>query len=214
MSTGVLDTEQKLDESGPYAPPSVARKPNGVAISIQLHKCFTHVTRRPVSLTIHLGRADRLGQVASATWRTTAPDTTSAGEAYPGQSLGLPPEGRGSLASWRARIGALIIDWAACMIIAIGFFGTGVLTGGGWRAWMILATFFVESTVLSWLAGGSFGQLVSRIAVVRLDVQPLGLPRALLRAFLVSLALPPLIISAERRGLQDLAAGTVVINRR
>ena len=118
---------------------------------------------------------------------------------------------------WRAggaRIGALIIDWAACMIIAIGFFGTGVLTGGGWRAWMILATFFVESTVLSWLAGGSFGQLVSRIAVVRLDVQPLGLPRALLRAFLVSLALPPLIISAERRGLQDLAAGTVVINRR
>ncbi len=183
------------------------------------HTCNTAA----VSLTIHLAapmvRAARayralaaagsLGHVAD-----NAPDTTSAGETYPGQSLGLPPEGRGSLASWRARIGALIIDWAACMIIAIGFFGTGVLTGGGWRAWMILATFFVESTVLSWLAGGSFGQLVSRIAVVRLDVQPLGLPRALLRAFLVSLALPPLIISAERRGLQDLAAGTIVINRR
>jgi len=30
----------------------------------------------------------------------------------------------------------------------------------------------------------------------------------------VSLALPPLIISTERRGLQDLAVGTVVINRR
>jgi uncharacterized RDD family membrane protein YckC len=143
-----------------------------------------------------------------------APDTTAADEAYPGQSLGLPPEGRGSLASWRSRVGALIIDWAACMIIALGFFGSGVLTGGGWRAWMILTTFFVESTLLSWLAGGSFGQLISRIAVVRLDVKPLGLPRAVLRAFLVSLALPPLIISTERRGLQDLAAGTVVINRR
>ena len=122
------------------------------------HTCNTAV----VSLTIHLAappvRAARacrvlvaagsLGHVAD-----NAPDTTSAGETYPGQSLGLPPEGRGSLASWRARIGALIIDWAACMIIAIGFFGTGVLTGGGWRAWMILATFFVESTVLSWLVG-------------------------------------------------------------
>ena len=150
-----------------------------------------------------------LGHVAD-----NAPDTTAADEAYPGQSLGLPPEGRGSLASWRSRVGALIIDWAACMIIALGFFGSGVLTGGGWRAWMILTTFFVESTLLSWLAGGSFGQLISRIAVVRLDVKPLGLPRAVLRAFLVSLALPPLIISTERRGLQDLAAGTVVINRR
>jgi hypothetical protein len=108
----------------------------------------------------------------------------------------------------------LIIDWAACMAVAVGFFGSGVLTGGGWRAWMILTVFFVESTVLSWLAGGSFGQLLSRIAVVRLDMKPLGLWRAVLRAFLVSLALPALVISMDRRGLQDLAAGTVVINRR
>jgi hypothetical protein len=143
-----------------------------------------------------------------------APEVASADEAYPGQRLGLPREGRGSLASWRARVAALIIDWAASMAVAVGFFGSGVLTGGGWRAWMILTVFFVESTVLSWLAAGSFGQLLSRIAVVRLDAQPLGLPRALLRAFLVSLALPALIISADRRGLQDLAAGTVVTNRR
>jgi RDD family len=141
-------------------------------------------------------------------------DRASPDEGYPGQRLGLPREGRGSLASWRARVGALIIDWAASMAVAVGFFGSAVLTGGGWRAWMILTVFFVESTVLSWLAAGSFGQLLGRIAVVRLDAQPLGLPRALLRAFLVSLALPALIISTDRRGLQDLAAGTVVTNRR
>ena len=143
-----------------------------------------------------------------------APEVASADEAYPGQRLGLPREGRGSLASWRARVAALIIDWAASMAVAVGFFGSAVLTGGGWRAWMILTVFFVESTVLSWLAGGSLGQLLSRIAVVRLEPQPLGLARAVLRAFLVSLALPALIISTDRRGLQDLAAGTVVINRR
>jgi uncharacterized RDD family membrane protein YckC len=161
------------------------------------------------SLTIHRGPQCSLGHVAD-----NAHDTASASEAYPGERLGLPREGRGSLAGWQARVGALIIDWAACMAIAVGFFGTGVLTGGGWRAWMILTIFFIESTVLSWLASGSFGQLLSRIAVVRLDSKPLGLLRAVLRALLVSLALPALIISTDRRGLQDLAAGTVVIKRR
>ena len=161
------------------------------------------------SLTIHQLARCSLGHVAD-----NAHDTASASEAYPGERLGLPREGRGSLASWQARVGALIIDWAACMAIAVGFFGTAVLTGGGWRAWMILTIFFIESTVLSWLAGGSFGQLLSRIAVVRLDSKPLGLLRAVLRAMLVSLALPALIISTDRRGLQDLAAGTVVTKRR
>ncbi len=135
-------------------------------------------------------------------------------ETYPGQRLGLPPDGRGSLASWRSRIAALLLDWAACMIIAIALFGSAVLTGSGWRSWMILTLFFVQSTVLSWLAGGSFGQLICRIAVLRLDRAPLGPLRALLRAGLVSLALPPLIIGPDRRGLQDLAAGTAVVNRR
>ena len=161
------------------------------------------------SLTIHQLARCSLGHVAD-----NVHDTASAGEAYPGERLGLPSEGRGSLASWQARVGALIIDWAACMAIAVGFFGTGVLTGGGWRAWMILTIFFIESTMLSWLAGGSFGQILSRIAVVRLDSKPLGLLRAVLRALLVSLALPALIISTDRRVLKDLAAGTVVIKRR
>ena len=133
---------------------------------------------------------------------------------YPGQRLGLPAAGHGSIATWRARIGALVIDWAACMGVAVLLFGPEVVTGSGWRAWMTLATFFVESTLLSWLAGGSLGQVLCRLAVVRLDREPLGIARAVLRATLVSLALPALVIGPDRRGLQDLAAGTVVINRR
>ncbi len=135
-------------------------------------------------------------------------------EAYPGQRLGLPEEGRGSLASWRARVAALILDWAACMAVAVLLFGTPVLTGGGWRSWMILATFFVQSALLVTAVNGSLGQLICRIAVVRVDRQPVGLLRAVLRAGLVSLALPALVIGAHRRGLQDLAANTVVVNRR
>ena len=145
-----------------------------------------------------------------------AQDLTSVGPAgdYPGRRVGLPASGRGSLATWGVRIVALTLDWTACMAVAVGLFGTGVLTGGGWRSWMILTVFFVESTVLSWLAGGSFGQLICRITVYRLDQEPLGPLRSVLRSALVSLALPALIVSTDRRGLQDLAAGTVVIKRR
>ncbi len=133
---------------------------------------------------------------------------------YPGQDLGLPRSGRGSLAGWNSRILALVVDWLASMAVAVGLFGSAVMTGGGWRAWMVLATFCVESSMLGAVAAGSFGQILFRIAVVRLDGQPLGFPRAIARAILVSLALPALIIGANRRGLQDLALGTVVTNRR
>ena len=109
---------------------------------------------------------------------------------------------------------ALIVDWAASMAVAVGIFGTVVVTGSGWQAWMILATFFVETTLLVTVASGSFGQLICRIAVVRLDTEPVGFPRAALRQALICLALPPLIIGPDRRGLQDLVATTVVVNRR
>ena len=140
--------------------------------------------------------------------------TDAVPQQYPGERLGLAPEGRGSLATWRSRVAALLLDWAVSMAVAVGLFGTAVMTGSGWQAWMVLATFFVESAVLSWLTGGSLGQLVCRIGVIRLDRVPLGLPRAVLRAALVSLALPPLVVGADRRGLHDYAVGTVVVHRR
>ena len=135
-------------------------------------------------------------------------------KSYPGQTLGLPQTGRGSLAPWKARITALILDWAASMAVAVGLFTSAVLTGSGWRSWMILAVFFVQSTVLSVLAGGSFGQLITRIAVFRMDAKPLGFVRGIIRAALVCLVLPALAVDGNRRGLHDLAVGTVVINRR
>ena len=141
-------------------------------------------------------------------------NAASAAESYPGQRLGLPAEGRGSLALWRSRVAALILDWAASMAVSVGLFGTAVVTGSGWQAWMTLAVFLVESTLLVTVASASFGQLICRIAVVRLDTEPVGFARALLRQGLICLALPPLIIGHDRRGLQDLAAGTAVVNRR
>ena len=100
------------------------------------------------------------------------------------------------------------------MAIAVGLFGSAAVTGSGWQAWMTLAVFLLESTLLVTVASGSFGQLICRIAVVRLDTKPVGFPRAILRQALICMALPPLVIGPDRRGLQDMAANTVVVNRK
>lgn len=132
---------------------------------------------------------------------------------YPGESLGLPPEGRGSLASWRSRFAALLVDWAASMIVAIALFGVDVIRGSGWHAWMTMAVFFVEKTVLTAVASGSFGQLLARIAVVRIEGGPVGWWRSIVRSVMVCLIIPAAVVGAERRGLDDMVLGTVVVNR-
>ena len=139
-----------------------------------------------------------------------------AGESdYPGERIGLPATGRGSLATWGSRVAALVADWLICTVVAVLLFGTRVVTGQGWTSWMTLTTFFVETTVLCVLAGGSAGQLLCKIAVVRVGGdRPLDLGRSALRAALVCFVLPALVVGTDRRGLHDLAAGTVVVSRR
>ncbi len=133
---------------------------------------------------------------------------------YPGQTMGLPETGPGSLARWGSRLGALVLDWGASMIVALGAFGGGVLTESGWKAWMVLAVYFVQKFVLTALTGSSFGQLISRIGVTRVDGSPIGPLRALARAAMVSIVLPAVVIGPDRRGINDLLLGTVVVNRR
>ncbi len=131
-----------------------------------------------------------------------------------GALLGLPPSGRGSPAPWGARLAALLLDWAACLLVATGLFGTAVLWGTGWRLWMPLATYFVEKTLLTALAGGSFGQLIAGVGVMSLDGGRVGVLRALARSALVCLVIPAIAIGPGRRGLHDVLAGTVVVKRR
>lgn len=135
-------------------------------------------------------------------------------EPYPGESIGLPERGPGSLASWGSRIAALVVDWAASMVLAVALFGTRVMTAPGWPAFMILAVFFVESVVFTITVGGSFGQLLARIGIVRLDGLRLAWWQAVVRCGLKCLVLPAVVIGAERRSIMDLLLGTVVVNRR
>ena len=139
--------------------------------------------------------------------------TTTPAE-YPGSTIGLPASGPGSLASWRARVAAMIGDWAASMVVAIGLFGWDVMTGYQGESFLILAVYFVEASVLTALAGGSFGQLIARIGITRLDGQPLGWWRPVVRTALKCIVVPAIVVGAERRALTDILLGTVVVNRR
>lgn len=118
-------------------------------------------------------------------------------------------------ASWPRRMLALVIDWIASTLVVIAFVGsddyyaTGDPLPGAWT----LGVFVLESAVLVALVGGSFGQLATRLRVVRVDGsgRPVSLGRAVLRQVLVALVVPPLVFKPDGRGLHDLAAGSATI---
>jgi uncharacterized RDD family membrane protein YckC len=143
----------------------------------------------------------------------SASSTPPAGTTYPGLRLGLPAEGPGSVASWSRRVAALLVDWFASRLVAGLLVGEAVWTRNGIEQLWVFVVFVLETTVLTALAGGSFGQLVFRVSVVRLDGKPVSLLQALVRTVLICLVIPPLVFNADQRGLHDLAAGTVTLRR-
>jgi uncharacterized RDD family membrane protein YckC len=140
---------------------------------------------------------------------------TRSDEFYPGQGFGLPEFGAGSVAGWSRRFGALLIDWLACSVITIAFFyhphaghAADVLSQP--RLWTP-AVFGVEDFLLTALTGFTIGKRLLGLRVARLDGQPVGFTRAFIRTLLLMLVVPALMMDRDLRGLQDKAAGTIVI---
>lgn len=104
-------------------------------------------------------------------------------------------------ASWAHRVGALLVDWLACYGFAA--FVLQDIQHPAFGAVVIVA-FLVESALGVALSGGSFGQLVTRIRVYRIDGTPLPLLPAFARQLLVCLLIPPLVFRSDGRGLHDL----------
>ncbi len=131
---------------------------------------------------------------------------------YAGERLGLPEQGPGSVASWGRRIVALFVDWIASSLVASAIVGAAGLDGDLERI-LPLAVFLVEVTVATAVAGASFGQLALRIVIVRMDRTRVTLLQALVRTVLICLVIPPVVFNRDNRGLHDLAAGTIALNR-
>jgi uncharacterized RDD family membrane protein YckC len=127
---------------------------------------------------------------------------TQSAQSYPGERLGRPAEGPGSIARLGRRVGAIVIDYGAAYLIS-GFFG--------WDPLAILAIFAAIQIVFIPVVQGSPGHRIFGLRLVRLDGAWTGLWRPVLRTLLLIIVIPAVIWDADQRGLHDKAAGTVLI---
>ena len=134
----------------------------------------------------------------------SGPDTSGISR-YPGERLGLPESGPGSIARAGRRIAAICIDWGLSYLIA------NLLFGG--NSMGILGIFFLEQVLLVGTLGYSIGHRLAGIRVERPDGGTPGLLAGLIRAVLLCLVLPAVIIDADHRGLHDKAMNTLLLRR-
>jgi uncharacterized RDD family membrane protein YckC len=137
---------------------------------------------------------------------------------YPGNRLGLPEDGPGSVATWGRRLLALLIDWLIAGLIASVVMGRPMWAGGSDFSLMHSAIFFATTAILTGLVGGTIGHRVCGLRVVpvrdrKTYTAPPGLLAGVIRALLINLLIPAVIFDRDRRGLHDLAAKTVVVLR-
>jgi len=131
---------------------------------------------------------------------------------WPGENLGLPESGPGSMASVGRRAGAVAIDWIICMLLAnlIHMFTTqlGGVSFLGYALWALMGI------VCGWLFARTPGMLILGMGVARLDVPgaQVGLWRAAVRTLLTGVIFPAAMVDADGRGMHDRATGTIVIN--
>jgi uncharacterized RDD family membrane protein YckC len=146
---------------------------------------------------------DRRG---TGSWLEGPAQATRDSDDYPGRRLGLPEQGRGSIARFGRRLLAVCIDWALCLLVSSAFFEAD--------PWATLGVFTVENVLLIGTAGCTAGQCVLGMRVVRVTGGPVSALQALGRAVLLSLALPALVWDRDQRGLHDRFLGTMLVRTR
>jgi uncharacterized RDD family membrane protein YckC len=124
-------------------------------------------------------------------------------DSYPGQRLGLPEEGPGSIAGFGIRLLAFVLDAIMCRLVHL------LLLPDLW--WGVTLVFGIEAFVLTAFGGASAGQRLLRLRIVRLDGRPVWLGTSFIRTALLLLLIPVLATDRDGRGLHDKAAGTVVL---
>ncbi|MEU6543718.1 RDD family protein [Streptomyces sp. NPDC046859] len=127
---------------------------------------------------------------------------------YRGEQLGLPQDGPGSIARPGRRLGALVVDWGLCVLIAYGLLTDGY--GQATSNWALLI-FFLMGVLTVGTLGSTPGKRLFGLRVVALDSGTVNPLRALLRTALLCVALPALIWDRDGRGLHDRLAGTVEV---
>ncbi len=132
---------------------------------------------------------------------------------YPGESLGLPERGPGSLARMGRRLAALMLDW----LIAYGLAALAMTFG------LVKATTLSTAVLVIWFVLGaaavrlfSFtpGQYACRLMVTSVDQRVhVGIGRAVVRGLLIAFVVPALFVDSDGRGIQDRITASAVVRR-
>jgi uncharacterized RDD family membrane protein YckC len=133
---------------------------------------------------------------------------------YPGERMGLPEEGPGSVAGYGRRLVALIVDWLVAMLVAQ--IASAVLHWGPTtRSFATLVIFGVLSWLLTAIFDTTIGKRLAglRVAVTGSPGERVGFLGSLERAVLLVLLIPAVLWDRDHRGLHDRAARTVVVLR-
>ncbi|SOJ55934.1 hypothetical protein MSIMFB_03411 [Mycobacterium simulans] len=139
--------------------------------------------------------------------------TPESAPGYPGETLGLPQTGPGSLAPMGRRFVALLIDWLIAYGLALMGLELGVVSQA-MLATVVLVIWLVLGVVSVRLFGFTPGQLALGLAVASVDGRvPVGVGRLAVRGVLIGLVIPPLFTDSDLRGLQDRLTGTAVVRR-
>ncbi|MGO4681227.1 RDD family protein [Microbacterium sp. 2MCAF23] len=135
-------------------------------------------------------------------------------QSYPGERLGLPKTGPGSVGRIGRRIAALVIDYAAASIIASAFLGFqqfALPKEAGITQFAPMIVFAVLQIVFIPTIGGSPGHRIVGLRLVMMNGSWVGLWRPIVRTLLLVFVIPAVIFDADQRGLHDKAVGTVLI---
>ena len=157
-------------------------------------------------------RRPRLTREDLGSWLSGPGSVLPPQQAYRGERLGLPADGRGSLAGWGRRLAALVVDWLACLLL-VRLFLPSIDYGTPASSLATMGFFLAELTLFTWLVSASFGQRLLGLAVLRLGGGAPGLLRAFVRSVQVCLLVPPLVWDRDGRGLHDRSVGTVLVLR-
>jgi uncharacterized RDD family membrane protein YckC len=128
---------------------------------------------------------------------------------HPGQRLGLPLTGPGSIARFGRRLVALVVDWISALVLA-----RAVIDLAGVKLELDLLTlllFFGHTWLFITFFGGSFGHRLLGIQIQQLNGSRISILQAAIRQFLVCLVVPAVIYDRDQRSLHDRAIKAIAV---
>jgi hypothetical protein len=127
---------------------------------------------------------------------------------WPGERLGLPDTGPGSVGRVGRRIAALAIDQVIAVGVAFSIFNYTFLNYSGF---VVSGVFVLLQIVFIPTIGGSIGHRLTGLRMITLTAGWTGPWRPIVRSVLLGFAIPALVWDSDQRGFHDKVAGTVLI---